>query len=170
MRAAGPRAVAAMWRHYAGHPADFVNDWGVTLDPRSIAKGKAALVPFTLWPKQRELVGWIVERWRRGEPGTVVKSRDVGASWITMALLAWCCIFERDFAAGVASATEIKLDRSGDPDTLFFKLREFLRHLPVEFNGGYSEEKTSAYLRIGFPRTGSSITGEAGDKAGRGGR
>jgi phage terminase large subunit len=166
---ADPRALAAARQHYRQHPGDFINDWGVTVDPRSIAKGKAALVPFTLWPKQCDLIDWAIDRWRRGEPGVVVKSRDVGASWVTMALLATLAIFERNFAGGVASATEVKLDRSGDPDTLFYKLREFLKHLPPEFNGGYSEDK-SAYLRITFPETGSSITGEAGDAAGRGGR
>ena len=167
---ADPRRVAALRLYYAGHLADFISDFGVTVDPRSIAKGKTALVPFVLWPKQRELVAWMLARWRGAEPGTVVKSRDVGASWVAMSLLASLCIFERNFAAGVASATEVKLDRSGDPDTLFYKLREFLKHLPPEFNAGYVHDKHSAYLRVNFPETDSSITGEAGDQAGRGGR
>jgi phage terminase large subunit len=70
----------------------------------------------------------------------------------------------------VGSAVEIKIDRSGDPDTLFYKVRSFLEHLPAEFNGGYDQDRSSAYMRITFPLTGSSITGEAGDQAGRGGR
>jgi len=41
-------------------------------------------MPFILFPKQVELVNWIIERWQRGESGTVVKARDVGASWIAM--------------------------------------------------------------------------------------
>jgi phage terminase large subunit len=127
-------------------------------------------VPFVLFPKQIELIDWMVERWRDGEPGTVVKSRDVGASWVAMALLGTLALFHQNFAAGVASATEVKLDRSGDPDTLFYKLREFVRHLPPEFQGGYDREVTDAYLRISFPETNSSITGEAGVQAGRGGR
>lgn len=165
-----PRRIAALKLYYARHLDDFVSEWGFTVDPRRIAKGGSALVPFVLWPKQRELVAWMLERWQHSEPGTVVKSRDVGASWLAMALLASLCIFERNFAAGVASATEVKLDRSGDPDTLFYKLREFLRNLPPEFRAGYIEDKHSAYLRLAFPETGSSITGEAGDQAGRGGR
>lgn len=165
-----PRRIAALKHYYAGHLADFISDWGVTIDPRSIAKGQSALVPFTLWPKQRELVGWMLERWERSEPGIVVKSRDVGASWVAMALLASLCIFRRNFAAGVASSTEAKMDLSGNPDTLFYKLREFLRHLPPEFSAGYSRDKTDNYLRINFPHTGSSVTGEAGEQTGRGGR
>ena len=68
------------------------------------------------------------------------------------------------------SAVEIKIDRSGDPDTLFFKIRSFLEHLPPEFNAGFSLDTCSADKRVSFPLTGSSITGEAGDQAGRGGR
>lgn len=165
-----PRRIAALKHYYASDLPAFISDLGYTVDPRRLAKNQSALVPFTLWPKQRELVGWMLERWQRSEPGIVVKSRDVGASWVAMALLASLCIFRRNFAAGVASATEVKLDRSGDPDTLFHKLREFLKHLPPEFAAGYNQDKHSAYLRIAFPDTASSITGEAGDQAGRGGR
>jgi len=170
---ADARRISALCHYYAASAAgiaDFIHEWGVTVDPRLIAKGKPALMPFTLWPKQRELVLWLLDRWLRGEPGTVVKSRDVGASWLAMAVLASLCIFRRNFAAGVASATEPKLDRIGDPDTLFYKLREFVGHLPPEFRAGYTEDANSAYLRLRFPDTGSSITGEAGDKAGRGAR
>lgn len=167
---ADPRRIAALKHYYASHLADFISDWGVTIDPRRVAKGQHALIPFHLWPKQVELVEWMLERWRNGEHGTVVKSRDVGASWCAVALLAALCIFNHNFAAGVASSTEAKMDLSDNPDTLFAKLRAFLQHLPPEFAAGYSREKTDKYLRISFPDTGSSVTGEAGDQAGRGGR
>ena len=167
---AHPEIIPGLKAHYAEHPAEFIATWGYTTDPRSIAKGRPALVPFALFPRQVELIEWMVERWRAGEPGTVVKSRDVGASWCAMALLGTLCIFHPNFAAGVASATEVKLDRSGDPDTLFYKLREFVRHLPPEFQGGYDRDDTDAYLRVSFPDTNSSVTGEAGVQAGRGGR
>ena len=167
---AHPEIIPGLKAHYAEHPAEFIATWGYTTDPRSIARGRPALVPFVLFPKQVELIEWMVDRWRCGEPGTVVKSRDVGASWCAMALLGTLAIFHQNFAAGVASATEVKLDRSGDPDTLFYKLREFVRHLPPEFQGGYDRDKSDAYLRVAFPETGSSVTGEAGVQAGRGGR
>jgi phage terminase large subunit len=157
-------------RYYATHLADFISDWGLTTDPRRLALNQPAQVPFVLFPKQRALVEWLLERWRTSTSGVVVKGRDVGASYVGMALLASLCIFERNFAAGVASATEAKLDLSGSPDTLFAKLREFLNGLPPEFAGGYDERKHSLYCRISIPETGSSITGEAGVLAGRGAR
>lgn len=157
-------------RYYSQHIDDFISDLGLTTDPRRIALNQPAQVPFTLFPKQRQLVSWVIERWRTNTSGAVVKGRDVGASYVAMALLASMCLFERNFAAGVASATEAKLDLSGSPDTLFSKLREFLGGLPPEFNGGYDERKHSLYCRIQIPETGSSITGEAGALAGRGSR
>jgi hypothetical protein len=157
-------------RYYRSRIADFISDWGLTTDPRRIALNQPAQVPFVLFPKQRELVAWILDLWRTGTSGVVVKGRDVGASYVAMAVLVSLCIFERNFAAGVASATEAKLDLTGSPDTLFAKLREFLNGLPPEFNAGYVEPKHSLYCRINLPETGSSITGEAGALAGRGAR
>lgn len=167
---ADPVRITMLKVYYRANLADFIHDWGVTSDPREIAVGKMALVPFHLWPKQREAINWMIGCWKRGVPASLVKGRDVGASWCAMALLSSWCIFEKSFAGGIGSATEMKLDRSGDPDTLMWKAREFLKHLPEEFRGGYDDQKNSHYLRLTFPETGSSITGEAGDNIGRGGR
>ncbi len=71
---------------------------------------------------------------------------------------------------GIVSAKEVNLDRSGDPDTLFYKARQFLANLPAEFRGGFDVQKHSADMRLIIPETGSSITGSTGDNAGRGGR
>lgn len=165
--------IAWVKRYYARNGdtfGDFINDWGYTVDPRLLSEGRNPVVAFALFPKQREMIRWLIGCWTDSKPGVVVKSRDVGASWVAMALLATLCIYRNGFAAGVGSAVEIKIDRSGDPDTLFYKVRSFLEHLPAEFNGGYDQDRSSAYMRITFPLTGSSITGEAGDQAGRGGR
>lgn len=150
--------------------ADFINDWGYTIDPRLIELGKNPIMAFALFPRQREMIRWLMQCWLESKPGVIVKSRDVGASWVTMALLCSLCIFRQGFAGGVGSAIEIKIDRSGDPDTLFYKIRSFLEHLPEEFSAGYTEDKCSADKRVNFPLTGSSITGSAGDQAFRGGR
>jgi phage terminase large subunit len=168
-----PRRVALLRHFYRHSPegiADFIHDWGITIDPRAVAEGRPALVPFKLWPKQRKLVNWILERFRTGTPGVVVKGRDVGASWIGMAVLCVMGVFENRFAGGIASATEVKLDRSGDPDTLMFKATEFVRYLPEEFRAGFDDKKHAHYLRMSFPDTQSTLTGEAGDNTGRGGR
>jgi hypothetical protein len=167
---ANPQDLPALNLYYRDHIAQFISDFGVTVDPRVAAKGRPAFMPFILFPKQVELVDWIIHRWQRGESGTVVKARDVGASWIAMAVSCSLCLFHQNMMIGVGSAREIKLDRSGDPDTLFYKARQFLANLPKEFAGGFDQSKHSADMRLIIPETGSSITGEAGDAIGRGGR
>lgn len=167
---ANPQHLASLKAYYKENIAQFIQDFGVTADPRGIAKGRATLMPMILFPKQVELVNWIIDRWRCSEPGVVVKARDVGASWIAMAVSCSLCLFHQGMFIGVGSAKEDKLDRVGDPDTLFYKARQFLAHLPVEFLGGYESDRHSPFLRIIIPETGSSITGEAGDSIGRGGR
>lgn len=167
---ADPRRISMVKVYYKDHIAQFIDDWGVTSDPRELANGKSVLMPFRLWPKQFEMVDWILKCFRDGVPGACCKGRDVGASWIMMAVFCTLAVFEKGFVAGVGSATEVKLDRSGDPNTIFWKAREFLKHLPEEFRAGYTEEKCSFHLRLIFPDTGASITGEVGDNIGRGGR
>jgi hypothetical protein len=160
-------------KYYATAPggiAAFITDWAMTMDPRVSGKGRTPLMPFILFPKQVELVNFIIDQWRADEPGVLVKSRDVGASWIAFAAACALCIFNKDMAIGFGSAKEDKLDRSGDPDTLFAKGRMFMQYIPQEFRAGYTEKNNATHLRIGFPDTGSSITGEAGDNMGRGGR
>ena len=167
------RRVSLLKAYYARDAdtiATFIDSWGYTVDPRVLSEGRNPVMAFRLFPRQREMIKWLIECWTDHKPGVVVKSRDVGASWIAMALLCALCIFRNGFAAGVGSAVEIKIDRSGDPDTLFYKVRSFLEYLPPEFNGGFDLDKCSADKRVSFPLTGSSITGEAGDQAGRGGR
>lgn len=160
-----PHLQPGIWSYYKDHPIDFINDWGVTIDPRNISAARPAYLPFILMPKQRELAAWVIERWQKSQSGIIEKSRDAGASFLAMALAVTLCIFNRDMMIGVGSAKEDKIDRSGDPDTLFYKLRVFLDNLPAEFRPRYD----TAHMRIAFTN-GSSITGEAGDNIGRGGR
>lgn len=167
---ADPALLESVKVYYRTHLDDFINDWGVTVDPRVASKGRSPIMPMVLWPKQREYVQWLYERWRASDPGTVVKSRDVGISWLAMGFASGIGIFYHDVSVGFGSEKEDKVDRSGDPDCLFFKGRMFLQYLPSEFRGGWTESKHSAHMRLSFPLTGSSITGEAGKNIGRGGR
>src|SRR6185369_10074150 len=73
-------------------------------------------------------------------------------------------------AIGVGSAKADKVDRSDDPDSLFFKARFFMDNLPPELRGGYDPNKHTSYMRMRWPNTNATLTGEAGDNIGRGGR
>jgi hypothetical protein len=161
---------APMLRHYyAGQIATFVHDWGQTLDPRLLARGGSAIVPFHLFPKQRDMIDFMLERYHCNESGVIIKARDCGASWCAMSMLASLCLFNANFAAIIGSALEVKIDQSGTTGTLLHKARMFLQYLPEEFRGDWNVDKFSAHLRIWFPN-GSSIQGQAGEQIGRGER
>lgn len=165
---ADPHLLAACKVWYAAHPDDFVNDWGLTVDFR--VKGRSAVMPFLLFPKQRDLMQWFMQRWTSGDDGIVEKSRDVGASWLAMALACTLSLFNKSLSFGFGSQKESKVDNGGDPDSLFYKGRMFMQNLPAEFRGNWDVRRHAPFMKILFPETGSSITGEVGDNIGRGGR
>jgi phage terminase large subunit len=172
MRADPARRVAALKRYYRnGHIAEFIDDWGMTSNPKMANAGRAVSIPFKLWPRQRELVAWLWKHFRESTPAVCAKAREVGASWIAMAFSASLCALFDDIVVGVVASTEDKLDSTKDPSPTLPKAREFLRHLPPEFTAGYDDTiATSTYLKVHFPTTRSIIKGWTGKTAGRGGR
>ncbi len=156
--------------HYRHNPADFINDWGVTYDPRNIDAGLPAIVPFVLFPKQRECVQDIYASWIARKPMLIEKSRDVGLSWLVIGFGVSMCLFHRGFSVGYGSRKEEYVDSATKPRALLWKARAFLRHLPTEFRGGWNEARDSAHMRIVIPENESFIGGEAGDNIGRGDR
>jgi phage terminase large subunit len=160
----------ALRTYYRDNPADFIEDWGVTFDPRNLEKGRPALVPFLLFPKQREFIEWTVERWQNQEPGIVEKSRDMGISWLAVSLAASFALFRPGFVAGFGSRKEVYVDSKDSPKSLFWKARQFVKHLPPEFRGPWDEQKHAPYMRVSFPESDAYMAGEAGDGIGRGDR
>jgi phage terminase large subunit len=165
-RRSKPAEQAAVIQYYRDNPSAFINDFGMTLDPRNPERDLPASVPFVLFPRQVELIDFIMARWRGREPGLIEKSRDIGASWLIMSLAVTLCTFHKGLTIGIGSRKEQLLDNAGDPSSLFFKARMFHQALPPEFRG----QMTSAHMRLTFAETGSAIVGEAGDQIGRGAR
>lgn len=159
-----------LYTYYRDHPIDFIEDWGMTFDPRNVGTTIPAAMPFILFPRQREWMEWILERWRAKDPGLTEKSRDVGISWMSVGLACTLCLFNDNMTVGFGSRKEEYVDKHGSPKSLFYKARQFLTMLPREFRGGYDPRRDSAHMRISFRRTNSTMTGEAGDNIGRGDR
>lgn len=155
--------------YYRDNPADFINDWGCTFDPRLVERNLPAVVPFILFDKQREWCEWVVGRWRASDPGLTEKSRDMGVSWLAIGLSVTLCLFYEGMAVGFGSRKEEYVDKLGSPKSLFWKGREFIKLLPPEFRPGWTPAD-APHLRLSFPHTGSVIAGEAGDNIGRGDR
>jgi len=167
---ADPSLLAGVKRYYRDHPADFINDFGMTADPRNVERDLPSMIPFILFPRQREWVDYVLRKWRSQEPGLTEKSRDMGVSWLSVALACTLCIFNPGMGIGFGSRKEEYVDLAGSPKSLFWKAREFMRGLPVEFRGGFVHGETDAHMRLNFPETGANISGEAGDNIGRGDR
>lgn len=166
-----PLLLATMREYYKHNIADFVNDWGVTVNPKNAGTGRPVIMPFMLFPKQREFLNWVDGRFRQPGDGIVVKSRECGASWLCMSWAVSMCIFWNDVTFGFGSAIMDKVDNGGDPDSLFFKGRMFIRYLPKVFMPHWNEKRHSTEARMIFPWMGlNSVVGECGDKIGRGGR
>lgn len=165
-----PALLAACKVHYKENPADFINDWGMTFDPRNVERDLPAIVPFILFPKQREWVDWCVRKWKAQESAPVEKSRDMGMSWLSVAVGVTLGIFNKGVVIGYGSRKEEYVDKIGDPKSLFWKAREFTMLLPPEFRGGFKRGKTDPHMRLLFPESESSMIGEAGDNIGRGNR
>ncbi|NIB43805.1 TerL protein [Pseudomaricurvus alkylphenolicus] len=157
--------------HYANNPADFICDWGMTYDPRKMIDGGLANIPFILWGRQRDYIEWLDGRFNKGERGLVEKSRDCGVTWLSVGYAVTKWLFVDGFAAGFGSRKEQLVDKLGDPDSIFEKIRHFVGNLPDIFLPvGFSKKEHATYMRLLNPANGSSITGEAGDNIGRGGR
>lgn len=165
-----PQLLPAVKAHYRDHPADFINDFGVTVDPRLVERNLPALVPFTLFPRQREWIEWIYAKWRAQEPGITEKSREVGVSWLAVAFACTMCLHHEGMMIGFGSRKEPYVDEAGSPKALFWKAREFMKYLPPEFANGWNEKTDAPHMRLRFRATNSFITGEAGDNIGRGDR
>ena len=57
-----PGILPGLKKHYAANWADFICDWMVTFDPRLAERGMRTVVPFELFPKQREFIDWAKQR------------------------------------------------------------------------------------------------------------
>jgi hypothetical protein len=153
--------------HYKTNPADFINDWMMTYDPREEVK----LIPFTLFPRQAEYIDWLYDLYNKKSDGLVEKTRDMGATWLCCAYAVWMWIFYPQASIAFGSRKESMVDEIGNPDSIFEKMRMILFYLPQEFlPHGFDQKKHATHMKIINPVNGATIKGEAGDNIGRGGR
>ena len=161
------KAAIAHYKSGGQGVVDFINDWGMTYDPRK----QPSFLPFILFPRQEELIKWLYIKWRDRHDGLIEKTRDVGLTWLGSAFSIWLFVFESGQSVSWGSRKESLVDDIGNPDSIFEKMRIFLRSLPPEFMPvGFNEQLHTRFLKIINPANGSTITGEAGDNIGRGGR
>ena len=133
-------------------------------------------VPFITWPVQnesfRELNAAILE----GRDVLIDKSRDMGASWICITTAVWQWLFAPGAQVLLTSRVEDLVDRTGDPDTLFWKIDYIIQNLPPSMLPAKYEDmrrggKFRSHMQLVNPKTSSTIAGQATtEHIGRGGR
>lgn len=161
---ADPSMLAQAWAYYSTRPAEFIMHWLDTYNPR---KTTNKWMPFVLFEKQYEFVDYLEQLRRDNQSGLVEKCRDIGATWVACGYTVWCLLFIKDDSTGWGSRKEQLVDKLGDADSIFEKIRLLLARVPDVFR---PREYKDAYMKIVNGDNGATATGESGDNIGRGGR
>jgi phage terminase large subunit len=155
----------------------FINHWIDTHDPRNaglvdqFGKRLPVRLPLVLFKRQEELIRFMFACMDAEADGLVEKTRDMGATWVALAGSIWMWIFLDAVTVGWGSATAVKLDRSGDSGSIFWKARTMARELPPPFKPrGLIPKVHLLDKRLSNPENGAGIVGEVGDEVGRGSR
>ena len=148
----------------------WVNNFVMTFNPR--LEGAECHIPMILYPFQANGAKLILESMGRGEDLLIEKSRDMGASWLIVAIFTWQWLFQDGVKFHIGSRKEDLVDKIGDMDTLIEKVRYILRWLPPwMLPDGYRASQHASFMRIINPANGNAITGESSNAGfARGGR
>jgi len=135
-----------------------------TYDPRTKEKHH----PFVTWPFQDEnilMLNEAMETAERGENAHIHqdKSRDMGATYMMLYVFQWRWLFKVAQQFRVGSRKEEYVDKKGDLDSHFEKLRYNLKRHPAWLlpQGLDWKKHVDTYMRMINPETDSVIVGEA---------
>lgn len=163
--------VPILKKYYETNPVAFILDWAFTYDPRNVGTEYPPNMPFCLFERQIDMIQFVYEALEDKEKGLWEKSRDYGATWVACGLSVWAWLYRPGSSVGWGSRKETLVDKLGDPDSIFEKIRQIIRALPPELRPvEYREKDHLTFMKCINPENGSTITGEAGDNIGRGGR
>jgi len=158
-----PELLRSAKLYYSTRPDEFIMHWMDTYNPR---KKTGKWMPFVFFERQDEFIKFLHNLRFDDESGLIEKCRDAGATWCSCAYSVWSLIFIADDAIGWGSRKQDLVDKLGNPDSIFEKMRMILKRLPNVFLPEYE----ATFMRIINRENGSVIMGEAGDNIGRGGR
>jgi hypothetical protein len=141
----------------------FVNAFCWLFEPR---RADGRIIPFVSYGYQNDFFDRLGRSYGIRDVG-LLKSRDLGATWMVLTFFFHRWLFERGTALGIMSRDADSVDKSGDPSCLFWKIDFLLRHLPSWMKPNYSRVS----MRLANLDNESTIVGEqATGDAFRGGR
>jgi len=141
-----------LWIACRRDPLFYINSFLWTYDPRL----EWPRVPFITYEYQDEAVREINAA--IGDHDLVIeKSRDMGASWLCLAVFLWRWHFYDMQSFLLVSRKEELVDKAGDPKSLFWKIDFMLKHMPEWLRPRFVRQK----LHLLNMDNGSTIDGES---------
>lgn len=163
-------------------PAAFINFFCYTFNPK-LPGGQDGNLPFNLFPFQEDLVKDIVEAIDTGNDLFIEKCREMGATYVVLAVFLWYWLYVpgSNFLLGSRKAASVdnrgsgtndRGERSNKEESLFGKIEYMLDRLPAFLLPvGFDSRKHSTYMSIKNPASGNVISGESSNQNfSRGGR
>jgi hypothetical protein len=136
----------------------FINAFVFTFDPRGNTQHH---LPFLLYEFQVETAEWIIQRIYKGEDGIIKKSRDMGITWLYLALIVHQWLFRPGFNALIGSRKEEMVDNFTN-DSLFGRIEYIIKRLPGWLQPyGFKMNKHRRERRLMNPENENLILGEA---------
>lgn len=110
--------------------AYWITMFGIILEPRDLygePPGWKRWIPFAFQVRLLRWIDWVNshEDLGRGD-GVAEKSREMGVSWTYCGYMAHKFSYEQVFVGGFVSRNEEAVEKKGDTDSLFYKLRAIL--------------------------------------------
>jgi len=138
----------------------FVRQFLKTFDPRPEAYPHD--IDFLPYDFQDELIDQVYAALKDGHDLFIEKSRDMGVSWIVLAVLFWCWLFEPGFQALIGSRKEEYVDNR-EIDSLFGKIDYFIKTIkdPKLLPQGFRSSVHRTYRKLTNPDNGNAIIGES---------
>ncbi len=139
----------------------FASTFLYTYDPRK-PNPDERILPFILYPFQESAAQTIIEHITQKRDLLIEKSRDMGATWLILAIFLWGFLFHK-WHLKVGSRKDEAVDKYGDMDTLFERLRFMIRNLPPALRI-FDERLHFREKLIRHPEGENAIVGEATTK------
>lgn len=149
------QAASDLWAMCARDLLFYLNTFCWIYEPRT-----KSVLPFITWPFQNRALRGIEDAIGGATPAhdlSIVKSRDMGASWMSLAVMEhqWHFADMADF--GVVSRNQDTVDKYDDPSCLFWKFLFLHEHQPKWLQARFSRTE----LKVKNLDNGSVLTGTA---------
>jgi hypothetical protein len=163
-----PAYAAVVYRRCKDDPIYFLETFGWVENRQGIGTAATA-IPLVLYPQQKEYVLHLVgvlkeaaesETFRHNE--LIEKARKTAGTWSTLLVFIWFLVFH-NASFLIMSKKEDDVDRDGDLDTPFEKIRFFMRRLPdflLPAGFDINSRKWSKTLLLKLPN-GGQISGDS---------